>query len=447
MRSDPFLGKRNDILRRQRAYRGKADPGDDPRTSGGWAILEGALNSGLWTGASEIWDKRVTDLEGIPSRQSIVFACLTRLCNTVTEAPPRIGLDTAEGWKDLPDHPVNALLRRPNRDMPYALFIWHVVAHLKLRGESYVWKWRNNGGEVAELWPVPTGWVTPRRDQAGSLFYEVYQGPNREKKNVLAEDMIRLLLPDPKDLTRGLGPLQAALKEVQTDDERCDYTMEMLVNVKSPGIVVSKLDTWETEEKEEARARLNQGLGRGKRGEPLFVGGEGVKAEFPAPLKDLDWKGLANLTESRICSAFEVPPILIGLRVGLESATYSNYELAEKAFYRGPMSSLWNKLDGDLTKGLLIDEDYGEDGAEIYHDTSNVKALDEDADKKATRAAALFAGSLATRNEAREVAGMDKLETGGDVFLVPINMQEVPADQLGIRPDLPPKDTGQALQE
>ncbi len=419
-------------------YAGKSDP--DPAVTGGWDILSGMPN---WTKANEIWkDKGNRDLEDIYRTQVTVYACIRRICIAAQEAPLRIGLMDKEVWKDLPAHPVQPLLDRPNMSMSHAEFSWHLISHFLSTGETSIWKWRNKAGYPTELWPVPTSWVTPRYDNNGQLFaYEMWQG---QKARVLVprEDVTRIIFPDPTNLTRGLGPLQAALRDVQTDEERADYIVEMLTNARTPGTILTQPAGWSVEQKDEIRAAISGGLSRGNRGKTLFMEGEGAKIEQATPLKDLDWPGLSALSETRICSAFGVPPIIVGLRSGLETATYSNYEQAIKSFMQGTVVPLWSMLDAGYTRGLLADEGESDGRVEIYHDTTQIRALQEDEDKRADRANGMLAAGAIMRNEHRKLVGLPPLpREQGDVFLMPMSTVEVPAGQAAPT-GKPPKDQG-----
>jgi HK97 family phage portal protein len=421
----------------------KSEPDADPRTGGGWNILSGSLAR---TSAGEIWDKKLNlsaqNLEALNAQQSAVWACVRKICLAAMEAPICTGVDKPDGWTDLPDHPARALLRAPNATMGYALFLYNYVMHLQLTGETLLWKWRNNAGYVNELWPLPTSWVQPVADRDGHLAgYTVFQGSGREPKQVALTEMIRIWYPDPSAPMLALGPLQAVLRDVRVDESRQDYQMELLANNTRPGLILYQPDEWGSEQKDEIRDVFTRVLGAGGRGKTLFMQGEGCKVEPIPPIAELDWPGLTGLSETRICSAFGVPPIVAGLRAGLENATYSNYEQSLRAFFECTMVPLWQLLDGEMTRGLLTSE--GEtDGTEIYHDTENIKALKEDADKRSARATQLFSAGIIMRNEAREMAGLESLDNGGDVFVLPMNLIETPADQLGKPQEQPPKDNG-----
>jgi HK97 family phage portal protein len=400
----------------QAALRGKTGP--DPRTSGGWDILDG---NPQWIGADEIFGKsNAIELEVMYKRASVVYSCVRKICTTAVEAPLKIGRMTPKGWKDQDNHYLNSLMADPNSEMAYSEFLAHYISHLELTGRTYAWKWRNGVGQIGELWPMPTTMIKEVRGQEGKLsHFLVYQGSAKEWLPVKREDMIRQAYPDPQNPSFGLGPLQAAIREVHTDIERQDYIVEMLANARTPGMIFTQPEGWSPDQKDEIRAVILDGLGKGRRGRPLFMDGDGAKIETQAPLKDLDWPGVANLSETRICSAFDVPPIIIGLRSGLENGTYSNYEAALKAFYHA-MAGRWKMLDGGLTRGLLRDE--GDGRLEVYHDTSDVRGLRDDEDLQVERAVKLYTNDLASKNEAREMVGLPPLDgPEGEKFVSPMN--------------------------
>ena len=359
-----------------------------------------------------------SELEQLYCTHSVIYACVRKIVAAASEATPRIGRDHTAGFEPLADHLLLRLLRRPNREMSYADFLGHFLTHLLVTGESFLWERRNRAGFIDELWPMPTSWVTPRGDPSSGrlLHYEIRQlNKNRAPLRVPPADMTVVRFPDPAHPGRACGPLMAAARDVQLDDERENYLAEMLANLKAPGLVLYQPDGWTPPQRDAARAVLADTVGRGQRGSPLFLEGESARVDMIAPLKDLDWPGLTSLNETRICATFGVPPIVIGLRSGLEHGTYANFEQAERSFYRGTMPPLWRMLEDAFTRGLLQDE--GEHDLVLRFDTSSVKQLQEDTNERARRARGLFAAGLATRNEARNIAGLTPLAPErGDVL-------------------------------
>jgi hypothetical protein len=133
---------------------------------------------------------------------------------------------------------------------------------------------------------------------------------------------------------------------------------------------------------------------------------------------------------------------------GLDASTYSNYGQAKRSFYEDTVSPLWAMLDAVFTRALLRDEKLlTQPGLQCWHDTDNVPALQEDADAKVERANKLFSGGLIMRNEARDLAGLDKLpDQQGDVFLLPVASSEVPLAEAGAA-DAPETHTGADAQQ
>ena len=318
-----------------------------------------------------------------------------------------------------------------------------------MTGESYVWKWRDKLGFPKELWPVPTSWVNPMFSDEGHIVaYEVFQGYQRQRITVPPQDMFRSIIPDPTNLIRGLGPTQAATREIQAEEERADYVIEMTTNLRTPGTIVNQPEGWSPEEKDEVRAILNQGLGRGRRGRTVFLEGQGATIQQSSPLKDLDWEGYANLAETRITSGYGVPAILLGLRSGLQNGTYSNYETAEHAFYRGTMVPTWRQADESLTDGLLRAEGETDENVCVYHDLKEVRNLQEDEEEISQRAEREWKAGMIMLDEARKMTGKPALPNGrGQVYFLPLGGTVVPADQLAAPQAEPPSDTGAALQD
>jgi len=407
-------------------------------TTGGWEMLGGNRR---WKRADSVFnDLESAELEQY-YRQLVVYACVKRICIAAQEAPLKVARLVGDKWEDDPGHELNNLINKPNPWMSYAEFQWHLLSHLEMTGVTYLWKWRNEAGYIDEMWPVPSSWVAPVFDDGKLLAYRIFQGASKERKLVPVEDVVRQILPDPANPWEGLGPMQAALRDVQTDEQRQNYLIEVLVNNKQPGMILYQPEDWSDEQKQDVRAVFMAGLSNGGRGKTVFMQGEGARSEQVKPASDLDWPGLTNLCETRICAAFQVPPIIIGLRSGLDAATYANYELAEKTFYRGTMLPTWTLLDSGLTKGLIQDE--GDDANKfcVYHDLTNVRALREDEDKIALRAERLYHAGLITKNKAIEMIGLAGIGPVGDVYVMPMNlvtdgMNETPLKDAGVGEDL-----------
>jgi phage portal protein BeeE len=145
------------------------------------------------------------------------------------------------------------------------------------------------------------------------------------------------------------------------------------------------------------------------------------------PLKDLDWHGLANLSESRICAVLGVPATIVGVRVGLENSPYSHIDHAVQIFYRETMVPYWKRFAQWFTRNLLQLE--GDDRYEIRYDFKEVRQLAEDAQEVSTRIIGEWNAGLITRNQALQTLGYQSIEGQlGDVIRVSVGAVELPID-------------------
>ena len=180
-------------------------------------------------------------------------------------------------------------------------------------------------------------------------------------------------------------------------------------------------------QRDDLRAALADTSVRGKRGSPLVLEGD-ADAEMIGAAGDMDWPGLTALSESRICAAFGVPPILVGARVGLDRSTFANYEEARRSFYAETLRPLWRMMESALTAGLLRAEGHAEE--ELFYDLDGVQELQEDRDKRAARGREGWKSGLLTRNEARVAGGYEPVPEG-DVYLLPVGVEERRTEDRG----------------
>lgn len=406
-----------DLLRK---IAGKAQDDSAMVARGGWEVLAGIP----WVKSDDIWQTYSTgQLEAAYRKHALVYACVREIATSVAEASLDLGIETDKGWESAGSHGTLDLLYHPNDWYSYNDLIQTWVTRLLLTGKGFIWKWRNRGGEIAELWPIPSNWVRVKTGRGNELI-EAYEVKQDKGEYVIVEprDMFYVRFVDPQSVWDGIGPLQAALHDYQLDSERENYLVEMLTNLKVPGLVLKQDGGAPLTEKQRADLRhsLHDQVGYGKRGGPAILP-PGFSIEFPGMLTEIDWPKFTSLTETRICAAFGVPPILVGARAGLERSTYANYETARRSFYTETLRPLWAALADTLTRGLLRHE--GEQRLEFRFDLSELPELQEDINKRAERAAMLLKAGAITRNQALKMVGVEPVPDG-DVYLLPINVVE-----------------------
>jgi portal protein len=88
---------------------------------------------------------------------------------------------------------------------------------------------------------------------------------------------------------------------------------------------------------------------------------------------NMDVKNIQGHNETRIASAAGVPPIIVGFSEGLESATYSNYQLAMRRFADLTARPMWRMMASCFQSVLTVPP-----GASLWYDDRDIKALKDD---------------------------------------------------------------------
>ena len=137
---------------------------------------------------------------------------------------------------------------------------------------------------------------------------------------------------------------------------------------------------------------------------------------------------LTRHAEAAICTAFGIPPMLVGAQVGLEHNTYANNTEQRRSFYEDTVSYWWARVDDAFTRRLLPEFEW-DTRYQLQFDISNVPAFQDNEDDAHERARNDFTSGLVSRHTAQLEAGYKP--HGDDVFLVPFSATQVPLTQVG----------------
>src|SRR5690606_38100892 len=275
-----------------------------------------------------------------------------------------------------------------------------------------------------------------------------YRIPGEQYPRILdADDVIPITYADTPDRSyTGIGPLEILIRETSVVNSLTDFLKVFMDRGALPLYAIIPQDEgpaaaqWKKQETKDAfmAAWRNRYGGMRNAAEPLpMVGVKDVK-RIGLDFNELAYRDLNDLQDAHIATAFGIPPILLGAQVGLDKATYSNYEQARRSFYEDTMTPLWARLDDAFSRHLLNDRDFVSD-IELRFDTSSVPALRDDETAAVDRAVKLFTAGIISRHPSQRIAGVDV--HGPDVFLQSFGMIEVPATATEARPQPTPTAT------
>ena len=344
-------------------------------------------------------------------------------------------------WILQPDSdPVQQRMDNPNDDQDAILFRELCDTELVVTGNCIVGELPLQRGEtLGQLRLLPTRNVWVRRDPKTNVIVEyIYDptkrrgGPNPTLLNQVPKDALRfkpdhiihrIYAPDPELPDWGMGPIAAALDSIEADINITLYIKEFFrLGAIPPHLLVTETKMTVEQEKElqqrwaaTAGGVSNSwklGILSGHKGDIMRIGGQ-------MGSREIGLQDLRNSTETRILSAMNVPPIVVGVAKGLEEASYSNYSQSRMAMHEENTDPLVKKRDSAFTHYLrrrLRTRDI-----RVRGDMKDVLAVQDRINERSERATRELQSGIVMRNESRALIGYPP-DVDGDIFYVPLNL-------------------------
>jgi HK97 family phage portal protein len=369
------------------------------------------------------------------ARNELVWACITKKAGELPQSTMRVYPDPRGEGEAIEEHRLRRLLEEPNEVTNEHEFWALQVVYKDLAGSTFTLVERARDGGPAALWPLRPDLVRVQPSTTDPRVWRWLYCPDPMNPEwqipVAQEDMIRVRYPNPLDAYFGAAPLRPAARATSLANGATEYVSDLLRNQAIPGIVIESQDAVNEQIADRLKLRWKLAFGGRRRGEPAVLQ-KGMKVQTVGlNLTQLEFPDLRTISESRICMALHVPPILVGAKVGLDRSTFANYGEARVSFWEETimpdqdhyLAAFRKRLIGSVT-GV------GRRRVFLRWDNSGVLALRESEGSKWERATvALRAGGI-TVNDFRRTVGLPPVE-GGDVFLTPAGVLPT---ELGARP-------------
>lgn len=364
----------------------------------------------------------------------LVRECIEYRCRSVATATIYAMRNGPNGDERItPGHWMQRLLRRPSQLYPtQTRWIRQIERQLLITGECFVYLARTSNGTVKETQILPGSAIQVIPGKEGIKRYDYRPDGQNDPIKIRSENMIFFRYDDPRDALRGVSPLAAAWREIQTDNSMQDYRKAFFDNAAIVGGILTtnmpanaeQLRQWSEDFTDKFSGAKNSGK------TPALAGGLEYQRAGATP-QEIDFGNVGAIPESRICMAFGVSPILIAAKIGLDRSTYSNAKEAKALFWEDTTIPEMGMLEDELTVGLtqLGDPNF------CQFDISRVPGLDGHREKVQLRTKDGLINGAITVNEYREQNGLNTVPDG-DVYYRPAGATVVPSGEL----DVPPPD-------
>jgi phage portal protein BeeE len=193
-----------------------------------------------------------------------------------------------------------------------------------------------------------------------------------EMEYLLPEEVCHFApIPDPESPWKGMSWITPIIREIEGDNATTDHKNAFFRN----GATLSTLFKYDSDmDVVEVRAMKSlfeeQHGGAPNAYKSLHIGGGVDATVIGTDLKQLDFSQVTGGIETRIASAAGVPPIIVGLREGLQAATYSNYVQAKRAYADITLRFLWENVAGSLATVITVPP-----GAVLWYDDRDIAFL------------------------------------------------------------------------
>lgn len=268
------------------------------------------------------------------------------------------------------------------------------------------------------------------------LFGYLYTpgGPGGDDATMLFPDNVAHWspIPDPMKNYAGMSWLTPVVHEVMADSLMTRHKEKFFSNAATPNLLIKYQDKLDNESRERIKAQLELRYEGAENAYKTMVLEDGADAQvIGANMQAMSFDALQAAGENRIAAAGGVPGIIVGLKEGLQAATYSNYAQAFRRFVDMWAYPQWRSVCAALDS--LVDTPNS--GSELWFDTSQIQALRQNekdkADIELVRAQMVVeyvrAGydAAATLKFAATYQGLESLPHTGDVYF-PGNPNQTP---------------------
>jgi HK97 family phage portal protein len=360
----------------------------------------------------------------------IVGRCVQLISRSIASIPIKVEINE----KEMEDHPVIALLQKPNPRQGRRSFMEQVASFHQITGNSYVEAIRA-GSEPKELWPWAPYQMTVAAPARGLIpLGFTFDDGNPQHKRVWEVDrvsgqcdLLQLKTFHPEDPWYGLSPIANCALAADQHNEANTWNMRMLQNTAvPPGALMSKAPLTEQQFnrlKLEIEATYS-GSKNARR--PMVLSGDITWQALSLSPQEMDWLEGKNLSAREIAAGFGVPTQCIPIQ---GDQTFANYEQARLALWQDTVIPLAKSIYEDMGRWFSLM--YGEDLC-IELELDEVPALEP---ARKAKYDMVNNATFLTTNEKREAVGMEPIEDTpmADRILITGSQQPMPtADEQAL---------------
>lgn len=351
-----------------------------------------------------------------------VYAAVKKRADNLVRAPLKVYRVRDKGDSDeVPKgHPLRALLSRVNPFWTFADLLRATSTHLDLWGAAFWVLDKPARGAPNEVWLVRPDRVSVIPSRGKYIAGYEYHGPDGRRQALLPDEVVWFRYFNPLDEFAGMSPVAPLRLSLDMGQEAVRYNRNAFRNGLQIGnLAITTQQQMADEDVEDFYRRLRVRYASSEAAARPLIMTPGMEAKnLGLSQKDMEYVASLRWTLEEAARAFQVPLILLE---DLSHATYSNVDAAERMFWRNTVVPQLRLFESHVNEFLT--PQFGE-GLECRFDLSQIEALQEDAEKTASRQRADIGAGVLTINEVRQDRGLEPVPWG-DVFWAPLGLLPV----------------------
>jgi HK97 family phage portal protein len=329
-----------------------------------------------------------------------------RCVKMIAEAVAAIPLKLVEDQVTYDEHPVLTLLKRPNLGQGQVDLWENLIGQLVLTGDGYLEAAFEDAALPAELYVLRSDRVriVPGHD-GWPIAYEYTAGSKKHRFDMTEsiKPVLHIKNFHPSDDHYGMSPMQAAATALDVHSAAARWSKALLDNAARPSgaIVYKGLDGQSSLGNDQYNRLVDEieanHQGARNAGRPMLLEGGLDWKQMGFSPSDMEFQKTKESAAREIALAFGVPPMVLGLP---GDNTYSNYQEANRAFYRQTILPLATKVANSVANWL---SEFGDHTLHLKPDLDRIPALASERDAEWKR---ISDADFLTDDEKRKMLGM-----------------------------------------
>jgi HK97 family phage portal protein len=395
----------------------RADPLNNPAvplSAAGWISW---IFGGEPTASGEVINE-LTALQEIT-----VYACTRVIAESVASLPCRLYRVSKNGRQEETDNDLAYRLRyEPNSEMTALTFWEALTGSMALTGNGYAEIQRDRAGRDIAYWPLHPRMTTPKRNGAnGELYYETTDGEAQGRlRQIEAANMIHVPLFCFNGVY-GLSPIQLARQGIGLARAAEKYGARYFGNGARPGGILAKKSgggPMDPDAKDKMKKTWEETQGGDNQGRVAVLSGDWTYQAIGMSPEESQFLATRQFQRAELAALFRVPPHLVGDTTRMSN---NNAEQQNLSFVIDTLRPYICRIEQEITRKLLPKQGRNAGSFQVEFDVSERLRGDFK-----TTMDGLGTGrqwGFYSINDGKRKLGDNPIGPEGDVYLVPVNMQ------------------------